>query len=158
MMSNINTGSNHGYGPVVESLARFLADTYALYLKTQNYHWNVEGAQFAQLHSLFEQQYNDLAATVDVIAERIRSLGAPAPGSFADFQRLGTLAPPLQHAPAAEMVTDLLAGQHNVIATARAVMDAARETGDAVTESLATDRIAEHEKTAWMLKSLTQGS
>ena len=88
----MNAGSNHGHGPVVESLARFLADTYALYLKTQNYHWNVEGPQFAQLHSLFEEQYNDLATTVDEIAERIRALGAPAPGSFAEFQRLGTLA------------------------------------------------------------------
>ena len=153
-MNTPSTGSNHGHGPVVESLARFLADTYALYLKTQNYHWNVEGAQFAQLHSLFEQQYNDLATTVDEIAERIRALGAPAPGSFADFQRLGTLAPPLQQAPATEMVTDLLAGQHNVIGTARAVMDAARDAGDAVTEGMAIDRIAQHEKAAWMLKSL----
>ncbi len=156
-MNSMNAGSNHGHGPVVESLARFLADTYALYLKTQNYHWNVEGPQFAQLHSLFEEQYNDLATTVDEIAERIRALGAPAPGSFAEFQRLGTLAPPLQQAPAAELVGDLLAGQHNVIGTARAVMDAAREAGDAVTEGLAVDRIAQHEKAAWMLKSLVRG-
>ena len=156
-MSSMNAGSNHGYGPVVETLARFLADTYALYLKTQNYHWNVEGAQFVQLHNLFEEQYNDLAATVDVIAERIRALGAPAPGSFADFQRLGTLAAPLQQAPAAELVADLLAGQHNVIGTARAVMDAAREVGDTVTEGLAVDRISQHEKAAWMLKSLVSG-
>lgn len=155
-MSNGAIGSNYGHGPVVDSLARFLADTYALYLKTQNYHWNVEGPQFVALHTLFETQYTDLAATVDEIAERIRALGAPAPGSFADFQRLSTLSAPIDGAPADRMVADLVAGQQTVVEAARTVMDAAREAGDAVTEGMAVERIQQHEKAAWMLRSVTK--
>ena len=137
---------------VTRNLARMLANSYALYLKTQNYHWNVEGPAFHALHALFQQQYEELASAVDEIAERMRALGAYAPGSFADFAALSTVSAPTR-GNAAEMVADLTESQAALIEAARAALDTAESAGDPVTADLVTQRIAAHEKAAWMLRS-----
>ena len=116
-----------GNAKVVEALTRMLADSYTLYLKTHNYHWNVTGPMFTTLHTLFEQQYTELAMAVDEIAERVRTLGARAPGSFTEFTKL--------------------------VAAARAVIEAGEEMRDQPTVDLATRRAEVHQKNAWMLRS-----
>lgn len=138
--------------PVTRALADNLANSYALYLKTQNYHWNVEGPAFHALHALFQQQYEELAAAIDEIAERMRALGAYAPGSFSELSALSTLADPTR-GNAAEMVADLTESQAMVIETARAALATSEAAGDPVTADLLTQRIAVHEKAAWMLRS-----
>ncbi len=139
---------------IVDGLSRLLADSYTLYLKTHNFHWNVTGPQFNTLHLMFETHYNELALAVDLIAERIRSLGAPAPGSYREFARLATVKEADGVPPATEMVRQLVEAHETVIRTARAVFPAAEEAGDEATCDLLTQRLQLHEKTAWMLRSM----
>jgi starvation-inducible DNA-binding protein len=138
---------------VVESLERLLADSYTLYLKTHNYHWNVTGPMFNTLHTLFETEYAELALAVDEIAERIRTLGARAPGSYSEFARLGTLKEETGSPSATQMIENLVADQAAVVASARRVVAAAGAAGDEATADLGTRRIDVHEKNAWMLRS-----
>lgn len=153
-MNTQHTRSNAVETDVTRGLAGILANSYALYLKTQNYHWNVEGPAFHALHALFQRQYEELATAVDDIAERLRALGAYAPGSFAELSALSTLAEPTR-GNAAEMVSDLSESQTALIAAARAALATSEVAGDPVTADLLTQRIAVHEKAAWMLRSTT---
>lgn len=139
---------------IVEGLSRLLADTYTLYLMTHNFHWNVEGPMFNTLHLMFEQQYTELWAAIDLIAERIRSLGAPAPGTYREFGQLTTLNEPDGVPEALDMVAQLVAGHEAVIRTAREAFPAADGANDEATADLLTQRLQVHEKTAWMLRSL----
>ncbi|MGZ8765688.1 MAG: Dps family protein [Acidimicrobiia bacterium] len=139
---------------IAEGLSRLLADTYTLYLKTHNYHWNVTGPMFQTLHLMFETQYNELALAVDLIAERIRSLGAPAPGSYREFTRMSSVPEDDDHPDATEMIRRLVAGQETVARTARSVFPLVEEAHDEATADLLTQRLQVHEKTAWMLRSL----
>jgi len=138
------------------SLGRVLADTYTLYLATHNFHWNVTGPMFPSLHVQFETQYNQLWLSVDEIAERIRALGAPAPGTSSKFAELSTLKEPTGLPPALEMVRWLCDGHEAVCKTCREVAVQAEEHGDQVTLDLLTRRMTDHEKTAWMLRSLLE--
>jgi starvation-inducible DNA-binding protein len=139
---------------ISEGLSSLLADTYTLYLKTHNYHWNVTGPMFQTLHLMFETQYNELALAVDLIAERIRALGAKAPGSYREFARLTSITEDEGDPSATEMIRDLLAGQEAVVRTARELFPVAAEANDEPTADLLTQRMQVHEKTAWMLRSL----
>lgn len=134
-------------------LGQLLADTYTLYLKTQNYHWNVVGPMFRSLHLMFEEQYIELRDAVDELAERIRALGHPAPGSFAEFSRLTTVPEGEASAEAMDMVRGLAEGHEIAARAARTVVGAADAAGDVATADLATVRIETHEKTAWMLRA-----
>jgi starvation-inducible DNA-binding protein len=135
-------------------LSHVLADSYALYLKTHNFHWNVEGPRFRDLHLMFEEQYTELAGAVDQIAERIRALGQYAPGSFGQFSRLASVKD-AEGVPKAEDMVRQLAADHEVVEkTIRSALPAAQRAGDEVTVALLIDRMAVHEKTAWMLHSL----
>jgi starvation-inducible DNA-binding protein len=141
---------------ICEGLGRFLADTYTLYLKTHNFHWNVTGPQFNDLHAMFMTQYTELWTAVDLIAERIRSLGFPAPGSYSAFAKL-TRIPESDGVPKAmAMVAELVEGHEAVVRTAREVFPSAERAGDQATMDLLTVRLQVHEKTAWMLRSLLQ--
>ena len=139
---------------IVAGLERVLADTYTLYLKTHNYHWNVTGPQFRTLHTMFEEHYNEMWMAVDAIAERIRALGSFAPGSGAQFGSLSSIAEADGVPAAMKMVEDLVAGHEAVIRTARAALAPAAEASDEATVDLLTQRLQIHEKTAWMLRSL----
>lgn len=139
---------------ITEGLSRLLADTYTLYLKTHNYHWNVTGPQFNTLHTMFETQYLELATAVDTIAERIRSLGAWAPGTYTEYARLATVKEAEGIPSAEEMVADLAADQATVVRTAREIFGPADEAQDEATADLLTQRMQVHEKTAWMLRAL----
>jgi starvation-inducible DNA-binding protein len=139
---------------VAEQLGKVLADTYTLYLKTHNYHWNVTGPMFNTLHLMFEVQYNELWVAVDLIAERIRSLGEFAPGSYAQFAELTSLAEADGIPDATAMLADLVAGHEAVARTARTAFAAADAAGDQPTADLLTQRLQVHEKTAWMLRSM----
>ncbi|MBL9033546.1 MAG: DNA starvation/stationary phase protection protein [Rhodospirillaceae bacterium] len=139
---------------IAEGLSKLLADTYTLYLKTHNFHWNVEGPMFNTLHLMFETQYNELALAVDAIAERIRALGHPAPGSYAAYSRLSSIKEETGVPKAEEMIKQLVEGQEAVARTARAVFPAAEKAGDEPTADLLTQRLQIHEKTAWMLRAL----
>lgn len=139
-----------------ESLSRLLADSYTLYLKTHNYHWNVTGPMFQTLHLMFETQYNELALAVDLIAERIRSLGVNAPGSYAAFSKLSSIEEDDTVPPAKEMIRRLVKGHEAVAKTARSIFPHAEKGGDEATLDLLTQRIQTHEKTAWMLRSLLE--
>jgi len=141
---------------IAEGLSRTLADTYTLYLKTHNYHWNVTGPMFQTLHLMFEQQYTELALAVDLIAERIRSLGAVAPGTYSAYARLGSIVEDDGVPPAKAMIKNLVAGQEAVVRTARKVFPVAEKAGDEATCDLLTQRLQVHEKTAWMLRSLLE--
>lgn len=143
--------------PVAQALTRLLADSYTLYLKTHNFHWNVTGPMFTTLHTLFEQEYQDLALAVDEIAERIRALGHRAPGSHTEFAKLAKIQESTDAPEAREMVRQLVADQEKVVEAARAVVDAADEAGDDASEDLAIGRIHVHEKNAWMLRSHLEG-
>ncbi|MGF1508893.1 MAG: Dps family protein [Myxococcota bacterium] len=139
---------------VVEGLSRLLADTYTLYLKTHNFHWNVTGPMFNTLHVMFEEQYREMWAAVDELAERIRSLGAVAPGTYKRFAELTSI-PEAEGVPRAEeMIKQLVQGHEAVVKTARAVFPAAEAGNDESTADLVTQRMRVHEKTAWMLRSL----
>jgi starvation-inducible DNA-binding protein len=137
-------------------LSRLLADTYTLYLKTHSFHWNVTGPMFNTLHLMFETQYNELALAVDSLAERIRSLGYPAPGTYSEFAKLTSIPEPKGVPKAEEMIEQLLLGQETVARTAREVFPAAEAAGDESTADLLTQRLQVHEKTAWMLRSLLE--
>ncbi len=139
--------------PVVEPLERLLADSYTLYLKSHNYHWNVTGPMFTTLHTLFETQYNELALAVDEIAERIRSVGAPAPGSYSQFMERAVVKEDTTVPAAIDMITNLVADHETVAETARKVVRAAEAISDDATVDLAVRRIDVHEKSAWMLRS-----
>ena len=139
---------------IANGLSRLLADTYTLYLKTHNFHWNVTGPMFQTLHLMFEQQYNELALAVDLIAERIRALGFPAPGTYREFAG-ATSIPETSGVPRAEeMIRQLVDGQEAVVRTARSILPIADEANDQPTIDLLTQRMQTHEKTAWMLRSL----
>ncbi len=136
------------------ALARLLADTYTLYLKTQGFHWNVVGPRFYELHKLFEEQYGELAAANDEIAERIRALGQKAPASYGEFKSLAAIAEESGAPAAEEMLRQLLADNRRAAATAQAVVEAAEAEGDVGSADLATQRIRSHDKAAWMLEAL----
>lgn len=138
---------------VAEALAALLADTSTLYMKTQGYHWNVVGPTFHSLHLLFEQQYVELQQAVDVIAERIRALGHLAPGSYAELARLSSVPDEEGAPPPEEMVRRLAQANEIVVRTARPVVAKAERAGDVASADLVTQRIAAHEKAAWMLRS-----
>lgn len=139
---------------IVAGLSKLLADTYTLYLKTHNFHWNVTGPMFQTLHLMFETQYNELALAVDAIAERIRSLGFPAPGTYSEFSKLSAIRETNGVPHAEEMIRLLVEGQETVVRTARSIFSAAEKASDEATADLLTQRIQIHEKTAWMLRSL----
>jgi len=140
---------------ITAGLAHLLADTYTLYLKTHNYHWNVTGPMFQTLHLMFETEYNELAVAVDLIAERIRALGAPAPGSYREFGGvLSAVSEEDDHPDATEMIRRLVAGQETVARTARSLFPIVEAAHDEPTADLLTQRLHIHEKTAWMLRSL----
>ena len=141
---------------IAAGLSRLLADSYTLYLKTHNYHWNVTGPMFATLHTLFETQYTELATAVDEIAERIRALGERAPGSYAEFGELTEIEEESGSPTAEEMIARLVAGQETVARTARSIFDVVDEANDEPTADLLTQRMQIHEKNAWMLRSLLQ--
>ncbi|MDX1649871.1 MAG: Dps family protein [Myxococcota bacterium] len=142
---------------VAQALSRLLADSYTLYLKTHNFHWNVTGPMFTTLHTLFEQEYQDLALAVDDIAERIRAVGHRAPGSYTEFAKLAKVQEATEVPTAEEMVRQLVADQETVVEAARAVVEAAGKAGDDASEDLAIGRIQVHEKNAWMLRSHLEG-
>jgi starvation-inducible DNA-binding protein len=154
-MTAINTGlSANARKSAAAALRQVLADTYVLYLKTHAYHWNVTGPQFPALHALFETQYRDMWAALDALAERLRALDEPAPASGAAFTALAKIEEDAGGAKRAEeMVRTLVADHETLIRGARAALAAAGEAGDAASEDLLTQRIAEHEKTAWMLRA-----
>jgi starvation-inducible DNA-binding protein len=139
---------------IAQGLSRLLADTYTLYLKTHNYHWNVTGPQFNTLHQMFETQYTELATAVDEIAERIRALDEFAPGSYSQFAELATVREADGVPDAATMIRELADDQLKVVRTARAVFPAADEAHDEPTADLLTQRMQVHEKTAWMLRAM----
>jgi len=144
---------------IAEGLSRFLADAYTLYLKTHNFHWNVTGPMFNALHLMFEGQYTEQWTARDAIAERIRALGFNAPGSYAEFSRLSSIAeePGLgDTADWREMVRQLTVGNEAVCRTARDVLRIADQAGDDPSVDLLTQRLQAHEKYAWMLRSLLQ--
>jgi starvation-inducible DNA-binding protein len=136
------------------SLSKLLADTYTLYLKTQGFHWNVVGPRFYELHKLFEEQYTELAAANDEIAERIRALGAKAPSSYSEFKSLATVEEQSDVPPETEMLRQLLADHRVAVRTAQAVVRVSEDHDDVGSSDLATQRIRAHEKAAWMLESL----
>jgi starvation-inducible DNA-binding protein len=139
---------------IAEGLSRVLADSYTLYLKTHNYHWNVVGPMFNTLHLMFEDQYNELALAVDLIAERIRALGEPAPGSYRQFAALSSVSEDDDAPDATEMIRRLVDGQEIVARTARSVFPIVEKANDQPTADLLTQRMQVHEKTAWMLRSM----
>ena len=139
---------------ISEALGRLLADTYTLYLKTHNFHWNVTGPMFNTLHLMFEQQYTEMALAVDGIAERIRALGEFAPGSYAVFGKLTRVEEATDVPDAEEMMRQLVKGHETVVRTAREAFPRAGEVGDEPTCDLLTQRMQVHEKAAWMLRSM----
>ncbi|MEZ5114938.1 MAG: Dps family protein [Candidatus Nanopelagicales bacterium] len=158
----MTTSVDYTLGPearaqVSEALARLLADSYTLYLKTHNYHWNVTGPHFGSLHTLFETQYTELALAVDEIAERIRALGHHAPGSYGEFAALTGVPEGVPGTRAMDMVAALAADNETVARTAAAVFEAADAVSDQPTADLAVTRQQVHEKSAWMLRSFLEG-
>ncbi|WP_421684607.1 DNA starvation/stationary phase protection protein [Stutzerimonas urumqiensis] len=139
---------------IAEGLSRLLADTYTLYLKTHNFHWNVTGPMFNTLHAMFEQQYTELALAVDQIAERIRALGQYAPGTYAEYARLSSIKEADGVPAAQDMIKQLVQGQEAVVRTARSIFPLLDKVSDEPTADLLTQRMQVHEKTAWMLRSL----
>lgn len=139
---------------IAAGLSRLLADSYTLYLKTHNYHWNVEGPMFNTLHLLFETHYTELATAVDEIAERIRALGVKAPGSYSAYAALAKVEEATGDEDAEEMIRQLVLGQETVARTAREVFPAAEAASDEPTADLLTQRMQIHEKNAWMLRSM----
>ena len=141
---------------IVDGLSRLLADTYVLYLKTHNFHWNVSGPMFRTLHLMFEEQYTELAGAVDSIAERIRALGFPAPGTYSVYAQLSSIPEP-EGVPSAEaMIQQLVEGQEAVVRTARTLFPQLERVSDEPTADLLTQRMQVHEKAAWMLRVLLE--
>jgi starvation-inducible DNA-binding protein len=141
---------------IAKGLSHLLADTYTLYLKTHNFHWNVKGPMFQTLHLMFEAQYNELALAVDLIAERIRALDFPAPGTYREFGKLTSIKENEGVPVARDMIRQLVEGQETVIRTARSIFPLVDKCSDEPTADLLTQRMQVHEKTAWMLRSLLE--
>lgn len=155
--ANIDIGmSGHHREAISVALGRLLADTYMLYLKTHNYHWNVTGMNFMSLHEMFEEQYTELAQAVDVIAEHIRSLGHFAPGSFNEFSKLTNITEDDSLPDDKTMIQRLLESNETVIRTAREALPSCEEAGDEASLDLVTERLRYHSKVAWMLRSHLQ--
>lgn len=156
-MSPINIGitTEHRHA-ICKDLAHLLADSYTLYLKTHNFHWNVTGPMFSTLHLLFETQYTELSTAVDEIAERIRALGEPAPGSYKQFMKLTAVEEADGVPSAEEMIAQLITAQETVVRTARQVFKSVEAANDQATMDLLTRRLEIHEKNAWMLRSLLE--
>ena len=138
---------------IVKCLSELLATSYTVYLKTHNYHWNVTGPMFTTLHTLFETEYTELALAVDEIAERIRAMGARAPGSYSEYIKLSAVTEDTDSPAALEMIKVLVSDQQSIVEVAKRVVAAAEEAGDPATADLGTRRIDIHEKNAWMLRS-----
>jgi starvation-inducible DNA-binding protein len=154
-MMEINTGiSAQQRAAIVQELSKLLADTYVLYLKTHSFHWNVEGPMFQTLHQMFMEQYTETWNAIDLIAERIRSLGEYAPGTYREYARLTRIKETEGVPRAEEMIRLLIEGQEAVVRTAREALAVADEANDQPTLDLLTQRMQVHEKTAWMLRSL----
>ena len=157
----VNIGiSDQDRREIADGLSRLLADTYTLYLKTHNFHWNVTGPWFHSLHQMFEQEYTELAQAVDDIAERIRTLGYAAPGSYSEFAELASVqetrgVPVLR---AEDMVRQLVESNETLVRTAREVLPAVERANDEASMDLLTERMRTHEKTAWMLRSMIEQS
>lgn len=141
---------------IAEGLKHLLADSYTLYLQTHNFHWNIEGPQFRELHLMFEEQYTELAVAVDDVAERIRTLDVPAPGTYKEFARLSSIEEVDGVPDAGTMLTLLTKGHEQVVKTCREVLKLAQAANDESTVALASDRMRIHEKTAWMLRALSK--
>ena len=148
--------NNEDRQQIADGLSKLLADTYTLYLKTHYFHWNVTGPMFNTLHLMFETQYTELALAVDLVAERIRSLGVYAPGTYAQFSKLTSINETVDVPKANDMIRELVAGHEAVCRTARSVFPAAEKASDQATSDLLTQRLQLHEKTAWMLRSLLE--
>jgi starvation-inducible DNA-binding protein len=155
-MNNVQEASVDKKKQVAEGLSALLADTYTLYLKTHNFHWNVTGPMFQTLHLMFETQYNELALAVDLIAERIRALGQPAPASYTEFSKLTSVKESVGPVKAQEMIKQLLQDHEILDKTAKKAWPAAEASADQATLDLLTQRMQTHEKTAWMLRSLLE--
>lgn len=154
-MKNINIGiAEKNRKEIADSLSKLLADSYTLYLKTHNFHWNVTGPMFNTLHLMFMEQYTELHTAIDEIAERIRALGHYAPGSYSEFSKLTSIKEATSVPLAKEMIVQLLEGHETVARTARSAFPIAEEVSDEASLDLLTGRIQLHEKTAWMLRSL----
>jgi starvation-inducible DNA-binding protein len=138
---------------VAEGLSRLLADSYAVYLKTHGYHWNVRGPNFASLHALFMEQYTEMWTAIDEVAERIKALGATAPQGYGAFGKLSGIRDGDPEQDANAMLAELSKDHETLIRTARSILPAAQEGGDEVTTGLIADRLTAHEKHAWMLRA-----
>lgn len=157
MKSTISIGiKDEDRQKIADGLSRLLADSYTLYLKTHNFHWNVKGPMFQTLHLMFEAQYTELALAVDLVAERIRALGHPAPGTYHQFAKLTSIKEPDGVPVAKDMIIQLVEGQEAVVRTARSILPIVDAVHDEVTSGLLADRMEVHEKTAWMLRSLLE--
>ncbi len=155
---NINIGISEGDRKAIAGeLSKLLADSYTLYLKTHNFHWNVTGPMFQTLHLMFEQQYTELWTAVDLIAERIRALGVYAPGTYKEFASLTSIKEPESVPNSKDMIKQLVEGHEAVARTARNAFGVVEKASDEATADLLTQRLQLHEKTAWMLRSLTEG-
>lgn len=152
MKANIGLNKSDS-AKIVEILSNYLADSYYLYLKTHNYHWNVTGMHFQNLHKLFDEQYNALFASLDEIAERIRSLGEFVPATYAQLKDLTCLKETKEVPKDREMIKILLEDHESVIRNLRSWIEEVNKAGDAGTSDFLTARIEEHEKIAWMLRS-----
>ncbi len=141
---------------IAQGLSHLLADTYTLYLMTHNFHWNVKGPMFQTLHLMFEAQYTELALAVDLIAERIRALGFPAPGTYGAYAKLTSIDEPKGVPEATDMIRQLVKGQEAVVRTARKLFPAVDKANDEPSADLLTQRMQVHEKNAWMLRSLLE--
>jgi len=158
MTATIDTGlSKASRSDVAEALTKVLADSFAVYLKTHGYHWNVRGPEFFGFHNLLEQQYRDIWAALDEIAERIRALGVLAPQSFSGFGNLTSIKDGDPEKDALPMLKELMQDHETLIATARAAFEVAQDAGDEASADLVTQRLAAHEKFAWMLRSTLGG-
>jgi len=151
----INTGiPAKDRAAIAQGLSRVLADTYLLYLKTHNFHWNVEGPMFQTLHTMFMEQYTEAWNAIDLVAERIRSLGHYAPGTYREYLKLGSIKETEGVPKAEQMVKLLVEAQESVVRTARSVLPLAEKANDQPTLDVLTQRMDVHEKNAWMLRSL----
>ncbi|RZJ80080.1 MAG: DNA starvation/stationary phase protection protein [Brevundimonas sp.] len=158
MTATIDTGLGRAERTdAAQELTKVLADSYAVYLKTHGYHWNVRGPEFFSLHNLLEQQYRELWEALDTIAERIRALGQFAPQGYAAFANLTSIKDGDPEKDASAMLAELMKDHETTIATCRAALEAADEDGDDVTVDLLTQRLAAHEKAAWMLRASLGG-
>lgn len=138
---------------IADGLSHMLADTFTLYVRTLGYHWNVTGPHFPGLHALFEEQYIQLREAADELAERIRAIGEPSPGSYAEFVELTSVEDAKGTPQAKDMVKNLADGHETIVRVSRPLVEIAEKAGDVATADLVTERIREHEKTAWMLRS-----